>query len=81
MDLEVTKRNNLYIYPKNNFEVMIGNEGRISCKGSCCNIKLSMDDYKMQSNMYILPFEGCDIVFGIQWLMILGLDLSNFHEL
>ena len=44
MDLDVAKRNHSYNYPHNNFEVMIGNGGKIAYKGRCHNIKLSMGD-------------------------------------
>lgn len=57
---------------------MISNGGKIACKGWCQNIKLSMGDYEMQSDMYVLPLGGCNIVLGIQWLMILGLVLYDF---
>lgn len=39
-----------------------------------------MDEYQLQSDMYILPLGGCDVVLGAQWLMILGPNLWDFHE-
>lgn len=60
---------------------MIGNGGKIACKGWCHNIKLSMGDYKLQSDMYALPLSSCDVVLGIQWLMTLGPVLWDFCEL
>lgn len=44
---------------------MIGNERKIACKGWYNNIKLSMGDFKIQSNMYVLLLDGCDMVLGI----------------
>ena len=40
-----------------------------------------MDDYKMQSDMYVLSLGGCNMILGIQWLMILGPILWDFCEL
>lgn len=52
--------------------MMIGNGGKITCKGWYCNIKLSMGDYKMKKDMYVIPLGGCDMVLGIQWIITLG---------
>lgn len=52
-----------YIHPINNFEVMVGNGGKIACKGTCQNVKLI--HYTLKSDMYTLPLEGCDIVLGV----------------
>ena len=39
-----------------------------------------MGDYKMQSDMYVLPLGGCDLVLSIQCLMILVLVLYDVFE-
>lgn len=44
---------------------MSQNGGKIACKGKYHNIKLSIGDYKMQSNMYFHPLAGCDIILGV----------------
>lgn len=47
IDPRVVKQANYFIFPQNNFEVMIGNGGKITCKGKYHNIKLAMCDYQM----------------------------------
>lgn len=54
---------------------MIGNMGKIACKGWYHNIKLSMDAYKMKIDMNVLPLGGYDIVLSIQWLITLAPNL------
>lgn len=60
---------------------MVGNGGKIACKGTCQNVKLSMGQYTLKSDMYVLPLGGCDIVLEIQWLRTLGTIQWNFVEL
>lgn len=81
IDPQVAKAIDSYIHPTNNFKVMVGNGKKIACKGTCQNVKLSMGQYTLKSDMYILPLEGCDIVLGIQWLRTLGTIQWNFAEL
>lgn len=73
IDPWVAKVANCYIHPINNFEVMVINRGKIACKGTCHNVKLSMDHYTLKSDMYALPLGGCDIVLGVQWLKTLSI--------
>lgn len=40
-----------------------------------------MDDYKIQSDMYVLPLGDYDVVLGVQWMMKLGPILLYFYEL
>ena len=60
---------------------MVGNGGKIACKGMCHNVKLSMGHYTLKSDMYTLPLGECDIVLGVQWLRTLGTMQWNFVEL
>lgn len=65
MDPNVAKNTHSYIYPQNNFEVMIKNGGKIASKGWYHNVRLSMSDYKMQSDIYVLPLDGCDVILSV----------------
>ena len=65
IDPWVANNAKFYIHPTNNFEVMVGNGGKITCKGTCHNVKLSMGHYNLKSDMYALPLGGCDIVLGV----------------
>jgi len=55
--------------------------GKITYKGNYQNVKLTQENYELQSDMYVLPLEGCDMVLGDQWLRILGPILWDFSKL
>lgn len=58
---------------------MIGNGGKVACKGKYHNINLTMGYYQLESGMYTLPLGGCDVILGARWLMILGPILCEFY--
>ena len=60
---------------------MIANGGTLPCKGKCRNVRISMGDYNLHSDMFSLPLGGCDVVLGTQWLRTLGPILWDFAEL
>ena len=60
---------------------MITNGGTLACKGKCLNVRISMGDYKLHSDMFSLPLGGCDVVLGAQWLRTLEPILWDFAEL
>lgn len=64
--LRVAIQDNYFIYSPNNFEVMIINEGKISYKRKYRNVRLNMGDNQLQSDMYVLPLGGFDVILGAQ---------------
>lgn len=81
IDPRVERDANCYIHPIKNFEFMINNDGKITCKGMCHNVKLNMGNYTLKNDTYALNLGGCDIVLRAQWLQILGPTLWDFVEL
>ena len=60
---------------------MISNGGTLPCKGKCRNVRISMVDYNLCSDMFSLPLVGCDVVLGAQWLRTLGPILWYFTKI
>ena len=60
---------------------MIANGGTLPYKGKCHNVRISMGDYNLCSDMFSLPLGGCDVVLGAQWLRTLGPILWDFAKL
>lgn len=81
IDPRIAKQADCFIHPCSSFEVMIANGGTLPCKGKCRNVRLSIGDYNMRSDMFALPLGGCDVVLGAQWLRTLGPILWDFAEL
>ena len=42
---------------------------------------ISIGDYNLRSNMFVMPLGGCDVILGTQWLRTLGPILWDFAEL
>ena len=81
IDTWIAKQANCFVHPCSSFEVMISNGGALPCKGKCCNVRISIGDYNLRSDMFSLPLGGCDVVLGAQWLRTLGPILWDFAEL
>lgn len=61
------------------FDMMVADREQLSCPGKCANVHLTMQGYHIDTNLYLLPLVGGDIVLGAQWLHTLGpitLDFS-----
>ena len=81
IDPRIAKQADCFIHPCSNFEFMVANGGTLPCKGKCHNVRISMGDYKLRSDMFSLTLGGCDVVLGTQWLCTLGPILWDFAEL
>ena len=60
---------------------MIANGGTLPSKGKCHNVRISIGDYNLHSNMFVIPLGGCSMISGTQWLRTLGPILWDFAEL
>jgi hypothetical protein len=60
---------------------MIFNGGCMKCSVYYGNVNLQMGEYSLKNYMLTIEMVGCDIVFGVEWLRILGLITMDFLEL
>jgi hypothetical protein len=44
------------------------------------NVKLQIQDFNLESELYTVPLGGVDVVLGVQWLQTLGTYLVNHQE-
>lgn len=61
--------------------VIVANGSRIKCDKVCACLKWRMHGVNFEADFLVLPLEGCQIILGIQWLILLGPILWNFNEL
>ena len=78
---KVAKELNCFLYPTPECQVMVANGGTINCFGKCHNIKLTMEEYVLNSSIIYIPMGGDDVVLGVQWLQSLGTVAFNFQEI
>ena len=77
---KVAKELNCFLYPAPECQVMVANGGTINFSGKFHNIKLTMEEYVLNSLMLSIPMGGVDVVLGLQWLQSLWTIAFNFQE-
>jgi hypothetical protein len=43
-------------------------------------VKLQIQDFNLESELYTIPLGGVDVVLGVQWLQTLGTYSINHQE-
>lgn len=62
------------------FHIFIGRgEYLLSCE-VCHQIAVSMQEYVIIQDLYLLPMEGANVVLGVQWLEMLGTMKTNYKQ-
>ena len=79
--LKIGPQDDCFVYPFSNFKVMIANGGTLPCKGKCRNVCISIGNYTLCSNMFVMPLGGGDVILGTQGLCTLGPILWDFAKL
>ncbi|KAL0324845.1 UNVERIFIED_CONTAM: putative mitochondrial protein [Sesamum radiatum] len=59
----------------------VANVNKMYSSFACKNFGWKMQGVPFTVDMMILPLGGCDVVLGVQWLVILGDINWNFHQL
>ena len=62
-----------------NMKVIVANDKKIENVGKCHKVKLQMREYNLESDFFVVPPGGVDVVLGIQWLQTLG-SYSAIHQ-
>lgn len=58
--------------------VMVGSGQRLRCSGVVKSVPLTVNGCDLCLDLYVLPFQGFDIVLGVSWLSTLGPVLTNY---
>lgn len=61
------------------FNVIVADWEQLSCRGKCTNVCLTMQGYRLHTDLYLLPLGGCDVVLGAQWLHTLDELIDELH--
>ncbi|KAL0313874.1 UNVERIFIED_CONTAM: hypothetical protein Sangu_2231800 [Sesamum angustifolium] len=81
LDLETTKRLGCKLDSTEPFPMTVANVNKMYSSFACKNFGWKMQGVPFTVDMMILPLGGCDVVLGVQWLVILGDINWNFHQL
>ncbi|GAV57662.1 RVP_2 domain-containing protein [Cephalotus follicularis] len=71
----------LPILPCKPFKVFVGNGKYLECSKRCETVNIELQHYPFAIDLFILPIQGADLVFGIQWLKILRPIVTDYHKL
>ena len=53
-------------------EVKVANGAVVKTKGVCYGVQLLMQGIKFMVELHVIPFGGCEVVLGTQWMSTLG---------
>ena len=60
-----------------NMKALVAYGKKIENVGKCHNVKLQMQEYNLDSNLFMVPLGGVYVVLEIQWLQTLGTYSTN----
>jgi hypothetical protein len=61
-------------------KVMVADGKKIRNVGKCHKVKLQIQYFNSESEIYTVPLGGVDMVLGVQWLQTLGTYSVNHQE-
>lgn len=61
--------------------VVVADGSKIQCEKTCVDLKWKMQGQEFQDDVLVMPLNGCQMVLGIQWLILLGPIIWNFKQL
>ncbi|KAM1775774.1 hypothetical protein ACFX11_042662 [Malus domestica] len=72
IDLSLVKRMKYTLDTGHIFNVKIADGGRVATKRVLNQVSVKIQQFSCVIDLYAMPFGGCDIVLGVQWLRTLG---------
>ncbi|XP_026383549.1 uncharacterized protein LOC113279048 [Papaver somniferum] len=81
LDSSLAEKLHLHIAPTGQMLVTVANGDTTVSHGVCPNLHWSMQGYKFDSDLRVLPLGGCDMVLGVDWLKGLGDVVFNLADL
>jgi hypothetical protein len=80
LDIKIARKLKLFVYPVPDMKVMVADDKKIGNVGKCHKVKLQIQDFNLESELYTVPLGGVDVVLGVQWLQTLGTYSVNHQE-
>ncbi|GJZ95232.1 gypsy/ty3 retroelement polyprotein [Tanacetum coccineum] len=81
LDKNMAKKLGCSIRPTGPLAVTVADGNNLVTTSECRNFKWQFGNTTFTTDVMLLPFEGCEMVLGIQWLATLGDIKCNFKEL
>jgi hypothetical protein len=80
LDINVARNLKIFIYPVLDMKVMVADGKKIKNVRKCYKVKLQIQDFNLEIELYTIPLGGVDVVLGVQWLQTLGTYLVNHQD-
>jgi hypothetical protein len=80
LDINIARKLKLFVYPVPDMKVMVADGKKIENVGKCHKVKLQIQDFNLESELYTVPLGGVDVVLGVQWLQTLGTYSVNHQK-
>lgn len=53
----------------------------LQCERKCADVKLKIQGHVFMTDLFVLEIKGADVVLGVQWLIELGIVMTNYKDL
>lgn len=63
------------------FKVGTGSGAYLLCKSKCEGVTINIQGHDFKVDLFVLEIKGADVVLGVQWLIELGLIITDYREL
>ena len=80
IDTIIENKLNMFVYLASKFQVAIVRNKITSYNGKCHKLKLSINDYQLNSPLYPKYIIGMDVVLVSQWLEMIGMLGLNLQK-
>ena len=80
INVNLAKVFKLFIFLVPNMKVMVADGKKTGNVGKCHKVKLQMQEYNLESDLFVVPLGRIDVVLGIEWLQTLGTYYTNHQQ-
>ena len=80
LDIRVARKLKLFVHPVLDMKVMVADGKKIKKVRKSHKVKLQIQDFKLESELYTLPLAGVGTVLEFQWLQTLGTYSANHQK-
>ena len=81
LDYTIAKRLSCELQVIEGLQVTVANRDVVMTQDVCKGLKWELQGLTLQTDFYVLPLQGCDVVLGVQWLKTLGQIVWDFRSL
>jgi hypothetical protein len=61
LDIKIERKLKLFVYPVPEMKVMVADDKKIGNVGKCHKVKLQIQDFNLESELYTVPLGGVDV--------------------